>query len=239
MCEYFVNAGAQVAVVDVNAEHGEQAVAKLKGLGADAKFFQGDVSKKDSMEKMCADVLSAFGKIDILVNNAGVNVGPDGRKPIQDFAEEHWHRIIDIDLSGVYYCSGPIIKHMAERKYGKIVNVASIGGLVPLRNQCAFAAAKAGVINLTKAMAIELAPDGILVNGICPGSIMMPGTSDLFYGDKAVADRMLSHIPLGRPGKPQEIAGATIFLSSDEASYMTGNIVTIDGGWTCGFARDF
>lgn len=239
MCEYYIKSGAQVAVVDVNAERGEEFVQTLREMGGDAKFFQGDVSGKESMEKMCADVLGTFGKIDILVNNAGVNVGPEGRVPIQEFAEKDWNRIINIDLSGVYYCSGPIIRHMAERKYGRIINVASIVGLVPLRYQCAFAAAKAGVVNLTKAMAIELAPDGILVNGICPGSVMFEGTRALFYADKEKADRMMSHIPLGRPGEPHEIAGSTIFLSSDEMTYMTGNILTVDGGWTCGFARDF
>lgn len=108
MCEYYIKSGAQVAVVDVNAERGEEFVQTLRDMGGDAKFFQGDVSGKESMEKMCADVLGTFGKIDILVNNAGVNVGPEGRVPIQEFAEKDWNRIINIDLSGVYYCSGPI-----------------------------------------------------------------------------------------------------------------------------------
>ncbi|MEA5002992.1 MAG: SDR family NAD(P)-dependent oxidoreductase, partial [Christensenella sp.] len=179
MCEYYIASGAQVAVVDMNKEKGEEVCAQLREKGGDARFFAGDVSSKQSMEDMCAEVLDAYKKIDILVNNAGVNVGPDGRKHIQDFAESDWHKIIDIDLSGVYYCSAPIIRHMAQRKYGRIINVSSVVGRVPLRNQCAFAAAKAGVINLTKAMAIELAEDGILVNAVCPGSVMFEGTKAL------------------------------------------------------------
>jgi NAD(P)-dependent dehydrogenase (short-subunit alcohol dehydrogenase family) len=239
MCEYYVNAGAAVAIVGRNAERGEAFEAQLHSMGGNAKYFRGDVSDKPCMEQVAADVIAHFGKIDILVNNAGVNVGPEGRKLIHEFDDSEWARTVNIDLNGVYYTSKPIIKNMVENGYGRIINISSIVGEVPLRNQCAFAAAKAGVVNLTKAMAIELAPFGILVNAICPGSIMFEGTRALFYADKQRAERMISHIPLGRPGEPKEIAGMTIMMSSDEISYMTGNIVTIDGGWICGFARDF
>lgn len=239
MCFKYAGAGASVVIVGRNAEKGEALEAELKQSGAKALYLHGDVSDKKSMEHVCQASLSAFSHIDILVNNAGINVGVDGRQSIDSFNDDDWHNIINTDLTGVYYCSKPVIKHMIERKYGRIINISSIVGLVPLRNQCAFAAAKAGVNNLTRAMAIELAPHGILVNGICPGSIMFEGTRKIFYADKERAERMLSHIPLGRAGEPDEIAGATVFLSSDEATYMTGNIMTIDGGWTCGFARDF
>lgn len=239
MCEYYVRAGASVAVVGRNREKGAKFEEHLKSMGGNAKYYCGDVSDQKGMEQLCADVISDFGKIDILVNNAGVNVGPEGRKPIHEFSDDEWHRNINIDLNGVYYCSKPIIKHMVKNGYGRIINVSSIVGQVPLRNQCAFTAAKAGLINLTKAMAIELAPYGILVNAICPGSILFEGTRELFYADEERAKRMISHIPLGRPGEPHEIAGMTIMLSSDEITYMTGSIVTIDGGWICGFARDF
>ena len=108
-----------------------------------------------------------------------------------------------------------------------------------MRNQCAFAAAKAGVINLTKAMAVELADFNIQVNCICPGSTMIPALKELFYNDVRTAERMLSHIPMHRTAEPDEMAGAAVFLSSNEASYITGNIMTVDGGWTAGYARDF
>ena len=239
MCEKFAGAGAAVVVSGRNREKGAAFAQELREKGAKAIFIYGDVAEKQCMEDLCAESIAKFGRIDILVNNAGVNVGTEGRVAIQDFDDENWHSIIDIDLTGLYYCSKPVIKHMIERKYGRVINISSIVGLVPLRNQCAFAAAKAGVVNLTKAMAIELAPHNILVNCICPGSIINDKLRDIFYSNKEVADRLLSHVPLGRPGEPEEIAGATVFLASKEAGYMTGGILTIDGGWTCGFARDF
>lgn len=239
MCKKFILAGASVIVVGRNKQKGEEFENELRAMGGKALFIQGDVSSKQSMIDLCNKALENFAGIDILVNNAGINVSADKRGPIHEFADDDWHNIINTDLNGVYYCSKPIVEHMVKRQNGRIINVSSIVGLVPLRNQCAFTAAKAGVVNLTRAMAIELAPFGILVNGICPGSIMFEGTRELFYKDKDRAERMLSHIPLGRPGEPEEIAGATVFLASDEATYITGNIMTIDGGWTCGFARDF
>jgi len=239
ICKKYIEAGASVAVVGRDKQKGMEFEEVLKSLGGNAKYILGDVSCKESMQKMCEKALETFGKIDILVNNAGVNVGKEDRKYIHEFNDDQWQRIINIDLTGVYYCSKPIIKEMIKNKGGKIINISSVVGLVPLRNQCAFAAAKAGVINLTKAMAIELADFNIQVNGICPGSTIIPALEDLFYSDKKTADRMLSHIPMGRVGKPDEIAGATVFLSSDEASYITGNIMTIDGGWIAGYARDF
>jgi len=132
---------------------------------------------------------------------------------------------------------------MIAQKSGRIIHIASIAGLVPLRLQCAFVAAKAGVVNLTKAMALELGPHGVLVNGIAPGSTLTEGTRRLFYGDdgtfRHAVQRMLDHVPLGRPGTPEEIAVAALFLADPENSYMNGHILTVDGGWTAGYAREF
>jgi 3-oxoacyl-[acyl-carrier protein] reductase len=132
---------------------------------------------------------------------------------------------------------------MRNQRSGRIINIASIAGLVPLRLQCAFTASKAGVVNLTKAMALELSPHGILVNGIAPGSTLTEGTRQLFYGDdglfKDSVKRMLDHVPLGRPGTVDEIAVAAQFLADPENSYMNGHILTVDGGWTAGYSRDF
>ena len=239
ICKKYIEAGASIAAVGRNEKKGMAFEAELKALGGNALYIQGDVSVKESMEQMCAKTIEAFGRIDILVNNAGVNVGPEDRKYIHEFNDDQWHRIINIDLNGVYYCSKPVIKEMIKNNKGKIINISSVVGQVPFRNQCAFTAAKAGVINLTKAMAVELADFNIQVNCICPGSTMIPAVKDLFYEDQKMADRMLSHIPMGRVGEPDEMAGAAIFLSSDEASYVTGDIMTIDGGWIAGYARDF
>jgi NAD(P)-dependent dehydrogenase (short-subunit alcohol dehydrogenase family) len=132
---------------------------------------------------------------------------------------------------------------MRAQGKGRIINIASIVGLVPLRLQCAFVAAKAGVVNLTRAMALELGPHGILVNGIAPGSTLTEGTKQLFYGEggkfRDNVQRMLDHVPLGRPATVDEIAVAALFLADPENSYMTGHILTVDGGWTAGYTRDF
>ncbi len=126
---------------------------------------------------------------------------------------------------------------------GRIINIASIAGLVPLRLQCAFVAAKAGVINLTRAMALELGPRGVLVNAIAPGSTLTEGTRKLFYGPdgtfRAHVQQMLAHVPLGRPATPEEIAHAALFLAAPESSYITGAVLTVDGGWTAGYTREF
>ena len=235
----YLEAGASVAVVGRKPDMGKALEDELSKTGGKAKFFIGDVSDKESMQHMCGEVISKFGRIDILVNNAGINVGPEDRKYIHEFNDEQWHRIINVDLNGVYYCSKPVIKEMIKQGQGKIINISSVVGQVPFRNQCAFVAAKAGVINLTKAMALELADFNIQVNCICPGSTMIPKLKELFYADEKTAERMLSHIPMHRTAEPSEMAGAAVFLSSDEASYITGDIMTIDGGWIAGYARDF
>lgn len=182
------------------------------------------------------------GRLDILVNNAGVNTMAH-RVPIDEFPRDEWDRILAVDLTGVYELSKAVSAILRQQKSGRIINIASIAGLVPLRLQCAFVAAKAGVVNLTKAMALELGPHGILTNCIAPGSTLTEGTRKLFYGDdgmfKESVQRMLDHIPLGRPGTVDEIAVAALFLADPENSYMNGHILTVDGGWTAGYTRDF
>ena len=140
----------------------------------------------------------------------------------------------------MYYCSKPAILQMERQGWGgSIINIGSIVGLAPLRLQCAFTAAKAGVFNLTKAMALELAPLKIRVNAIAPGSIMFEGTRKLFYADAVKAEAMMSHIPMHRPGNPEDIAGMACFLASEDSAYMTGTVNVVDGGWICGYTRDF
>ena len=150
---------------------------------------------------------------------------------------------VDLVLHGVFHVSKAAARVMIPRKTGRIINIASIAGLVPLRLQCAFVAAKAGVVNLTKAMALELGPHGILVNGIAPGSTLTDGTRALFYGEdglfKDSVKQMLAHIPLGRPATVEEIAHAALFLAAPESSYVNGHILTVDGGWTAGYTREF
>ena len=202
-----------------------------------------DVTKPDEIAAVVDQIVAERGRLDILVNNAGVNTLAH-RVTIDQFPREEWDRILAVDLTGVYEMSkAAAARHATRRRAGRIINIASIAGLVPLRLQCAFVAAKAGVVNLTKAMALELGPHGILVNGIAPGSTLTEGTRKLFYGDdglfKESVQRMLDHVPLGRPGTVDEIAVAALFLADPENSYMNGHILTVDGGWTAGYTRDF
>lgn len=201
-----------------------------------------DVTKGADIAAAIRQITSESGRLDILVNNAGVNTLAH-RVTIDQFPREEWDRILAVDLTGVYEMSKAAATMMKTQKSGRIINIASIAGLVPLRLQCPFVAAKAGVVNLTKAMALELGSQGILVNGIAPGSTLTEGTRKLFYGDDGLfresAQRMLDHVPLGRPGTVDEIAVAALFLADPENSYMNGHILTVDGGWTAGYAREF
>ena len=240
MAKEFGRQGAKVAVADFKEEPMYAVVEEIKAAGGEAMGVKTDVSDRDSAREMVARVAEGFGRVDCLVNNAGINGGPEYRKPIHQYDDQLWQRIMNVDLNGVYYCSKPAISQMEKQGGGgSIINIASVAGLTPLRLQCAFTAAKAGVVNLTKAMALEVAELKIRVNCIAPGSIMFEGTKALFYADPERAEKMLSHIPQKRPGNPEDIAYMTCFLASEAAGYMTGSVVTIDGGWTCGYTRDF
>jgi 3-oxoacyl-[acyl-carrier protein] reductase len=239
MARLFAQSGAVVVIGDLNESGGWQVVEEITQTGGKATFIKTDVAEKEDAVRLAEEVVSAYGKIDILINNAGINIPMEARGPIHQFPDEMWEKIIRVDLDGVYNCSKAALQHMTARGYGKIINIGSIVGAVPLRNQCAFAAAKAGVIQLTKAMALELAPYNINVNVILPGSIDIPAmhTSGMYADGRY--DSILSHIPLKRPGSPQDIAYGALYLASDTAGYVTGSVLTIDGGWTCGFARDW
>lgn len=253
--DVLVDNGAQVAIVDIDKEAGKQTATEIQQSGGTCLFVEGDVSNASEMVSAADQVAAHFGKIEILVNNAGINTRSD-RVPIHQYTLEDWQRILDIDLTGVFTTSRAVIPHIlahisterdgksdAGDAIGRIVNISSIAGLVPLRLQSAYVAAKAGVANLTRSMALELGPEGILVNAVAPGSTLTRGTEALFYGDDGAytenAASLLSHIPLGRPGRTTEMAAAVLFLVSPDASYINGTILTVDGGWTAGYTRDW
>ena len=229
--------GSRVVYTDVNPDV-RQAAARSSG----ALALELDVTNSAQVEAVVGRVVADCGRLDIVVNNAGVNTLAH-RVTIDAFPRAEWDRILAVDLTGLYQVSGAAARVMRQQGTGRIINIASIAGLVPLRLQCAFVAAKAGVVNLTKAMALELGPHGILVNGIAPGSTLTEGTRQLFYGEggtfRESVQRMLAHVPLGRPGTTDEIAVAALFLADPENSYMHGHILTVDGGWTAGYTRDF
>ena len=232
--------GARVIVADIDEAGAKTAAAGLQG----ATGLRMDVASATEVEEGIRKIQAQFGRIDILVNNAGINT-TGHRVTIDQFPIEEWDRIMAVDLRGVFLVSRAVSAIMIAQKSGRIVNIGSVLGIVPARLQCAYTAAKAGVAHLTRTMAIELAPAGIAVNCVAPGSTVTEGTRNLFYGNKDAAmqekaQRMLSHVPAGRPGQVGEVAQAVLFFAAPETGYVTGQILSVDGGWTAGgFLRDF
>jgi 3-oxoacyl-[acyl-carrier protein] reductase len=231
--------GATVACADIDFAAVKQSAAHSPGSLA----VEIDISNEQSVESALAKVLKQFGRLDILVNNAGVNTAKH-RVNIDAFPPEEWDRIVKIDLTGTFLVSRSAARIMLNQKDGRIINISSVLGVIPARLQCAFTAAKAGVVHLTRTLAIELGEHGILVNCVAPGSTLTEGTKHLFYSENAAekdrAKRVLSHIPLGRAGTVEEMAHAVLFFAAPESGYITGQTLCVDGGWSAGgFFRDF
>lgn len=230
MAESFIADGASVIMCDLRG-------AKERAQGSGAEGMEFDITDRAAVEKAFAEIARTHGRIDVLINNAGINVGPEERKTVEAFSDKWWDAILKVDLDGTYNCTKAAVPYM--KPGASIVNVSSIVGMVPLRNQCAFTAAKAGVINFTKAIAMELAPKGIRANALCPGTVGIALTNELWKQSDTMT-ALLAHIPMARQATPSEIAHAAQFLASDMASYITGAVLPVDGGWTCGgFARNF
>lgn len=240
IADAFAQNGAKVIYSDLDAEVAAQAAAEAPGGRGAAVSF--NVADDQQAGQAISKIIGDFGKLDVLVNNAGIN-SLEHRVTIENYPPDLWDRILRVDLTGVYLVSRHAAKPMLDQKSGRIINIASIAGMVPLRLQTAYVAAKAGVINLTRSMALELGNRGILVNCICPGSTLTRGTEKLFYGDDGVfresVQQMLAHVPVGRPGKPEEIAQGALFFADPDNTYCNGAVLPVDGGWTAGYTREF
>jgi len=238
IADLFAASGATVYYADLDMDVLHQTVADQPN----GRAVEMDITRQDQIDAGIEKILAESGRLDILVNNAGVNTSKY-RVTIDEFPREEWDRLVGVDLTGLYMVSKAAAQPMLKQGSGRIINITSVVGLVPLRLQCAFAAAKAGVVNLTKAMALELSPRGVLVNAIAPGSILTEGTKSLFYAQGGQFNdrmqQMLSHIPLGRPGESDDIGYAALFLAAPESKYINGHVLTVDGGWTAGYTRDF
>jgi NAD(P)-dependent dehydrogenase (short-subunit alcohol dehydrogenase family) len=226
--------GASIAIADVDLAGAERLAAELPR----AITCRVDIRNEVEIDAAVEATLTAFGGLDILVNNAGVNTVTQ-RVEIDRFPTEEWDRVTDVDLDGLFLVSRRAVQPMLAAGGGRIVNIASVVGLAALRLQSPFVAAKAGVIHLTRSMALELGPRGINTNAVAPGSIVTDVTRKLFYGeDGRFSEKMqsfMAHIPLGRPGMPEEIAEAVLFLCAPESGYINGQVLTVDGGWTSGY----
>ena len=216
--------GARVAINYAgNVKAAEEVKAIIEAAGGTAILCQADIADSAAVEAMIADVVKEFGTIDILVNNAGITRDT----LLMRMKDEDFAKVLDTNLKGVFYCTKAVSKLMMKKRLGRIINMASVVGLVGNAGQTNYAAAKAGVIGFSKSAAKELASRGITVNVVAPGFIGTDMTAGL---PESVKEKMLTDIPLGRMGEPEDVASAVLFLASDQASYITGQVVNVDGG---------
>ena len=216
--------GARVAINYAgNVKAAEEVKASVEAAGGTAILCQADIADSAAVEAMIADVVKKFGAIDILVNNAGITRDT----LLMRMKDEDFAKVLDTNLKGVFYCTKAVSKLMMKKRSGRIVNMASVVGLVGNAGQTNYAAAKAGVIGFSKSAAKELASRGITVNVVAPGFIGTDMTAGL---PESVKEKMLTDIPLGRMGEPEDVANAVLFLASEQASYITGQVVNVDGG---------
>lgn len=224
----FARAGAKVVVSDIVIEGGEETVRMIKDAGGEALFVKCDVSKVDDVKALIDRVIATYGKLDCAHNNAGIE---GMMAPCTECTEENWDRTIAINLTGVFLCCKYELPHMVEQGGGVIVNTASVAGLVGSAGLPAYCASKGGVVNLTRALALEHAMNNIRINAVCPGVIHTPMIDRLTGNDAEAAAAFTAMEPVGRMGEPEEIAAAVVWLCSDEASFVTGVPFPVDGGF--------
>jgi NAD(P)-dependent dehydrogenase (short-subunit alcohol dehydrogenase family) len=220
-------AGATVALVSRNLEQLNEVGRAVKEAGGEARAFRADVSLEDDVHKLERDVTGALGKVHILINNAGVNL----RKPLVEFSLEEWRRVIDTNLTSVFLMCRSFIPHMKGAGYGRIINMTSIMSWTSLPGRAAYSASKTALLGVTRALALELAADGITVNGISPGPFATEMNTALMQNPE-INQQFISRIPLGRWGRVEEIGQLALYLCSQEAGFITGTDIRIDGGWT-------
>lgn len=220
-----VREGAIVVIAALDSEHGSRTASELAASGGRAEFVRADVSERGEVERLVVHVLEHHGRIDILVNNAGVHEG----RSFWDEPEALWDRMYRVNVLGTVFLSQAVVWHMMSRRRGSIVHVASKAGVVGEPGHAAYSASKGAIIALTRAMAVELAQYGIRVNAVCPGPVI----TDMLLAavpEEAARRELAAAVPLGRLGRPEDIAEAVVFLASEESGWCTGQALSLDGG---------
>jgi NAD(P)-dependent dehydrogenase (short-subunit alcohol dehydrogenase family) len=218
--------GASLALVSRDAKSLKGVASEAKGLGVAAEPFPADVTREDAVEKLRVAIITRFGMVNILVNNAGVNV----RKPITELTPDEWRLVIDTNLTAPFLVSRALVPHMKGRGYGRIINTTSTMSHVATPNRTAYAASKSGLLGFTRALALELAPEGITVNGISPGWFETELTKPI-WGNPETNQSLVSKIPLGHWGDVRDIGKLAAYLCMEEAGYITATDILVDGGY--------
>jgi NAD(P)-dependent dehydrogenase (short-subunit alcohol dehydrogenase family) len=225
----FAQSGARVVLVDTSEEGGIETARIIEKVGGKTIFVRADVSSESDVKAMVERTLQAYGRLDFAFNNAGIE---GARASTTDCTSENWDRTLNVNLKGVWLCMKYQIPVMLKQGKGSIVNCSSIAGVVGFAGSPAYTASKHGVVGLTKTAALENAQTGIRVNAVCPGVIQTPMIDRVTGKDPNIIKQLVVGDPMGRVGQPDEIASAVLWLSSDSASYVTGQALTVDGGWT-------
>ncbi len=228
-CHAFAEAGADIVVAEINVQTGPATAREIESKGRRALFVQTDVRDRASVQAMVDQTLARFGRVDFLMNNAGI-VKWD---PAEKATAQDWLNVIGVNLNGLFYCCQAVAGPMIERRSGRIINIASMSGMIVNRpqSQASYNASKAAVIHLTKSLAAEWAPYNIRVNAIAPG-YMGTDMARPFFEDPNYGGVWIEAVPMKRPGRPEELGPAAVFLASEASSYMTGAVMVIDGGYT-------
>ena len=232
IAELFAEEGARVVIGDRQDQQGEEGLAMSRASGGEASYRHVDLSAAAGAGQLIAATLKAYGQLDVVVNNAAVS-SPDG---ILDVTEEQWEQTLAVDLRAPFFLTQAALPSMLERRHGIFVNIASVNALLGLGN-VAYSAAKAGLVNLTQNVSTRHGPDGIRANAICPGTVRTPIWQDTLQRSPEVFDHLAAWYPLRRVGEPVDIARAALFLASEEASWISGAVLPVDGGLTAGIHR--
>ena len=228
IAQALAEAGADVAISGRSRDACDKVASEIAAAtGRKARGFAADVTVADDVTRLVSEVQADLGSIDILVNNAGVNK----RGPVEELTEADWDMVVDTNLKGPWLCARAVGPGMRDRGWGRVINLASVLGVIALPGRSPYASSKSGVINLTRVLALEWAGTGVTANAICPGAF---GTemNRVLLDDPVKYQEFVRRIPMKRWGEVEEIAGAAVFLASDAASYVTGSTLTVDGGWT-------